>query len=300
MEIFSFLRYYCVWQYFSITDTAVYALSCLLISAVILGGRHFFRKVWRPDCGAIVKADAYIVSILTSVVMCTVGTIVMAQVFGQMKGITDLGTIRRLMEEEPFLGRALCLYFLAHCHMDLILGNIFYPAYLDIIIAYVHHAIYTFTILELLCRRNTFLFGLFAIDELPNIMLALGTIHKPFRTDLSFEIVWYVFRIFYHTIVMIYMACLGPGVTGKFPLLISFLALLTHIEWIWRKTVRRLASLGLIKPPKSKQSEQEKEKEKQQTKRPTLDTQGAATVAPQSEGGTSPTASSPSRSKKDS
>eukprot|EP00043_Microstomoeca_roanoka_P022074 m.255991 g.255991 ORF g.255991 m.255991 type:complete len:251 (-) comp20679_c0_seq1:207-959(-) len=82
--------------------------------------------------------------------------------------------------------------------LDLFLGAIFYPKYLDPLSGWVHHTYYVLLIVHLLNGRATRVMMPGYSEEIPTLLLALGSIFPQLRNDLLFGLLFFVTRILFH------------------------------------------------------------------------------------------------------
>lgn len=130
----------------------------------------------------------------------------------------------------------LCLWFALANIFDLGLGLIFYRAQLNWLTAYVHHPIYIWIMYA--CTTGdcgykqeipfSATFALTVIEELPTLLLGLGSISSSLRTDIGFGLSFFILRILFHGYVGLY--CWFSG--GERVLLgIFILTMLMHLNW---------------------------------------------------------------------
>jgi hypothetical protein len=79
--------------------------------------------------------------------------------------------------------------------LELVLGVVEYREFLFLGTTWVHHSLYLPLMTWLLAKRMTGAFTSLIVNELPTFMLAVGTLHRPWRTDLAFGIVYGATRL---------------------------------------------------------------------------------------------------------
>ena len=89
-------------------------------------------------------------------------------------------------------------YFFVYLLLDLSLGMLYYPKYIDPLSGWFHHVIFAILIASLKVHHSCNAMMFCYIQELPTFLLAVGSIHKPYRQDLLFGITFFITRVCYH------------------------------------------------------------------------------------------------------
>eukprot|EP00386_Alphamonas_edax_P015738 GDKI01048094.1.p1 GENE.GDKI01048094.1~~GDKI01048094.1.p1 ORF type:complete len:278 (+),score=37.36 GDKI01048094.1:90-836(+) len=197
--------------------------------------RYVFMHILKTQYKDVQKVSAWTISTLTGPVMSGISIYLVYHAV-QQEGMdifySDFDGFKRVILNSPYLSRFVCLYFVAHCATDLLMGNLFYPKELDWLSCYFHHAIYTYGVHYSIMRGSHNIMGLLGCVELANICLAVGNIHYPWRLDWTFGFVWLCVRIIFHSLVarMCYYTLLthSPLSVG-----ITVLGLGMHLWWYW-------------------------------------------------------------------
>jgi len=127
--------------------------------------------------------------------------------------------------EEP-VSRHLCLFFLAYCGVDSVLGALHYPEQIDV--GYYHHALYSVLLCYLLHTRQTLLFAICGVEELPTLLVGgnhlLGDGGNP---RFGVGVVFFLTRVSYHCWIT------ARALDRLDPLLywVSSVLLITHVGW---------------------------------------------------------------------
>lgn len=114
---------------------------------------------------------------------------------------TRVGTIKDYMmrdSAEEFT-REICVFFIAHCLCDLVVGLYDYPSHFGIVTGWIHHTVYIGLMISFLALGCTRMFAAMATNEIPTMILALGVIHPPFRADWGFGMTFLFTRIIFFT-----------------------------------------------------------------------------------------------------
>lgn len=99
---------------------------------------------------------------------------------------------------EDQLSRIGVLYFVSINVMDLTLGSMFYPKYLDPLSAWFHHIAYLVFAFCLLAHHYARGLLICFFMEYPTFVLALGSLLPEYRMDLVFGILFFLTRILYN------------------------------------------------------------------------------------------------------
>jgi hypothetical protein len=94
-------------------------------------------------------------------------------------------------------GRVVTLCFVTFLVADILIGLVDYRAQLDLLTGWVHHTVYFVTLVWFLSLRMDSAFPSFTPCELPTFLLALGSVHKPWRLDLPMGVLFFLTRILY-------------------------------------------------------------------------------------------------------
>jgi hypothetical protein len=94
-------------------------------------------------------------------------------------------------------GRVVTLCFVTFLVADILVGLVDYRAQLDLLTGWVHHTVYFVTLVWFLSLRMDSAFPSFTPCELPTFLLALGSVHKPWRLDLPMGVLFFLTRILY-------------------------------------------------------------------------------------------------------
>jgi hypothetical protein len=170
------------------------------------------------------KVKAWIVSLFGSFFMAIVGT----------KYVIEAGfpwTLEIIHGEDNGVSRPAVMLFCATMIMDLVLGRIYYPKYLDPLSAYIHHVFYLVFAFCLLAHHYARGLCLTFFMEWPTFMLSLGTLVPACRVDLMFGIVFFTTRIAYNIYFVYALLMVAPeGIIWK----VCTAALCLHLFWFYK------------------------------------------------------------------
>ena len=198
------------------TEIFVFIISCAFVSIFF-----FVLESHIPTS----KGKAWIVMLVSSFVLSAVGTIYVtnAQLF-------NLWTADFIYSDD-FPSRCIMIYFAASNVMDLILGVIYYPSFLDPFSTVAHHIFYILFISTLLSYGYSKGFMLCFLMEIPTFVLSLGSVWKDCRSDLAFGSSFLLTRILYNAILAYRLSLISfDGVIWK----ICIGVLCLHIFWFYK------------------------------------------------------------------
>lgn len=140
--------------------------------------------------------------------------------------------------------RACACVMLALTTLDLAIGSIDYRQQVGILTGWVHHTVYVGLCVYILYTRQTFVLmvralplahpraqltcveallhatparQVFSFCEIPTLMLAVGSLYRPWRTDVAFGVVFFVTRILITTGLFLLVQVRGGGATRAPP-----------------------------------------------------------------------------------
>ena len=123
--------------------------------------------------------------------------------------------------------------------LELVLGVVEYREFLFLGTTWLHHSLYLPLMTWLLALRATGAFTTLGVNELPTLMLALGTLHRPWRTDLAFGVVYGATRLAFTLLV----ACLHAAwSTNRTFFLVNVVVCVAHAVFFaqWLRSYHRL------------------------------------------------------------
>eukprot|EP00916_Digyalum_oweni_P007264 GHVL01012282.1.p1 GENE.GHVL01012282.1~~GHVL01012282.1.p1 ORF type:complete len:292 (+),score=71.24 GHVL01012282.1:92-877(+) len=213
----------------SIDEIRFYFFSCFIYCCLFGIGAILLKKIkFKYSCYE--KALSWLLSGITGFIMSIIGIISIFYLYIILNNNYSLYNIYKCIHSDPQLSRLTCIVFVSHCHMDILLGLKYYNKYIDILSGYIHHIIYTIIIYYALYYRCCLIFSLFALEEIPTVLLSIGNIHKPYRQDLVFGIIFLLLRIIYHIFICILVYISNPIIKYELYILI-FGTLTMHIHW---------------------------------------------------------------------
>jgi hypothetical protein len=184
-------------------DINVAKYSALLLASVYYPIRSFLRwKIlasrgkgaeWDADCEKEhEKARSWILGALAALPLSISGIY-------NMKIAIEGGNeaVVRLSEMDFAYSRELIIFYTVEMALDLGFGAMDYPGQMSPLTAYLHHTMYLLIATWLVENKITCGIGVVFNNEIPTLILALGTLHKGWRNDEAFGITFFIFRIVY-------------------------------------------------------------------------------------------------------
>jgi len=243
---------------YSLSDFDEYNLS----TAEIQTAAVIFSSILAVICvtglvafGKDVKRLSWTISLVNSFAMTVIGIIYLIVKVPQYQDLFFYGSYGRApfhsVSNVAFL---VSLWFGLANIVDLAFGIIFYPKYLGLLTAYVHHSVFIWIMLIATTGNGIFMtatpfassFMIMLIEELPTFLLALGSVFPAFRTDLGFGLTFFLLRIAYHGYFLSYSAISGSDTVC---IVLYSLTMLLHLNWFYNWVTKYAFS-----SPKAKKS----------------------------------------------
>ncbi|KAJ2908409.1 hypothetical protein GGI21_002917, partial [Coemansia aciculifera] len=120
--------------------------------------------------------------------------------------------------------------FMAYLVWDLALGVVYYKSAITVLSGYIHHTLYIGIALFSATHGVSAIFCLFFYNELPTIVLAMGSMRKEWRNDLLFATTFFCTRILLHS-VFLYKFYWYSEVRFLWKLLLLVLPM--HLYWFY-------------------------------------------------------------------
>jgi hypothetical protein len=195
----------------------MYLVYIALLTCVFCLGSVYFKT---PD------KRAFIISISYSLSLSCAGLWKLYYLIFEAKGSVS----NEVMYSYDFVSLQACKLFICGNVLDLVFGSFFYPNYLDLIFAWIHHLFYIVIMFFIIGDGAASLFAFLFVVEVPTFIKALGTIFPNLRSDIMFGITFFAFRIVFHAYYS-YQLIMNDyqHVYWK----ISCLVLLIHSYWMY-------------------------------------------------------------------
>lgn len=138
------------------------------------------------------KSRSWIIMLLGSSVLSPVGAFYAFQTMWYGKWTSEF------IYSDDFLSRQIMIYFVASNVMDLVIGSIRYPAFIDPFTTTCHHIFYIAFALSIISSNYSVGFMLCFFMEVPTLIMALGTVWPYLRSDYLFGVVFFLTRILFN------------------------------------------------------------------------------------------------------
>ena len=176
---------------------------------------------------------AWVLSSFTSFTMATLSLSALHQLFCHD---WDIGSV---FYTDDRLSRFTVTFFLAFLVLDLGLGLRYYPRQIQLLTGWIHHVFYMGLLVWALRAHFTLGFALFAAEELPTFLLAVGSIYPKRRNDLLFGLVFFVTRVAYHGLLFQRVLDIKEPRVQLNPIIAMTFALHCYWMWCWVQGYRR-------------------------------------------------------------
>lgn len=221
-------------------------VSILILVIICFTAKIFFSKEE--------KKLAWSLSFCNSLSLSALGMYYLSQNLPRFPNLFVFGDYGRA----PFHGTSnfsvmVNIWFALANIVDLVFGSLYYPKYLNLLSAWIHHIVFIWIMFTAATGNGIFLqttpfgigFCLMLIEEIPTFLLALGSIVPSCRTDIGFGATFFILRILYQLYFIIY------AWRSKTDGLIHILYLLTlclHLHWFYNWAVKYGFSTKREKP----------------------------------------------------
>ena len=176
------------------------------------------------------RARAWLLSLLVSGCLAVLGLgygAALLRTFVATRG--SVPATYALLVAHDAVGRAATSAFLGFLAADLAIGVLDYPGQIELVAGYAHHVVYGVALVAFLAEDVDAMFVHFALCEVPTFMLALGSVHKPWRIDLPMGIAFAATRLaFFALVVGVIAASEGPA---RFRPWLGGALLALHVHW---------------------------------------------------------------------
>lgn len=89
-------------------------------------------------------------------------------------------------------------FFSSYLLADMAIGSVRYPSFLHSLTGYPHHIMYLIANTLALYSGMAHVYLLHFIEEIPTVILSIGSFHAHLRHDAAFGLTFFVFRVLYH------------------------------------------------------------------------------------------------------
>jgi hypothetical protein len=113
--------------------------------------------------------------------------------------------------------------FMSAMVMDTVIGTFYYPEAMRTLSGYVHHIFFIFANVLVYYYNGYTLMNLFLIDELPTMILAIGSVFPHLRSDFLFGVAMLSVRILYHGYLSLLNLTYLPAVAVTLPSLFAYI-----------------------------------------------------------------------------
>ena len=216
-------------------------LACLLVAYAI--GRQVAHRLGGPD---EIKRRSWVLSFLGATILTI---ICLPNLFALLS--SSGAQFSHIVNDDSSTARFSVIFFSVVMLLDLLIGAVDYPTHLQLTSGLCHHTFFLWCGAAVLHFRMCGYFLGISSVEIPTLILAVGSFYKPFRMDLPYGFLLFLFRIAY-TVWYMAMVALFSGST----MLTVFLcvSLVFNASWfyMWASGYMKKVSTASITVSRSK------------------------------------------------
>lgn len=207
---------------FRASDAAIAVASAAALLAWYVVGRFVTQRATSsPEEWA--KSRAWLLTFASALCLTVVG----APLAARLTVASDADFLAAT-HADGGISRHAVIFFAVEMILDLAIGSLDYPGHLDVLSGWAHHTFF------LLAGQPTLAFGAsgfflgMSIVELPTLLLAVGSLNRPWRVDLPFGISFFLLRIVYTTYYFVRLVLIS-----RLRMLPAFVAIALLLNAFW-------------------------------------------------------------------
>ncbi|KAK3250082.1 hypothetical protein CYMTET_40524 [Cymbomonas tetramitiformis] len=131
------------------------------------------------------------------------------------------GLLETIMHETE-VSRFIAIFFVGYCIMDLLIGSFRYENLITYDDGWVHHFLYIGVLAWLLVNNLTTLFCVALLEEIPIVFLGIFEVQRKKRPSIVFGVLYFIFRICFHTHLIYTAAPISRLVFGSGVVLLAW------------------------------------------------------------------------------
>lgn len=171
-------------------------LHICLLSAFCIDNYNSFYLICDKHKYITQKQIAFILSLKSSIILFVFSLFFNYKLFKYNYDVNLY--VQNLSSEVDLFAQLVITFFTAYLVTDIIIGYFYYHQYMLPISGYLHHFIYIM-LNALSFYINLYpIYILFLSEELPTILLSLGSYNEIYRNDMIFGTTFFLTRILYH------------------------------------------------------------------------------------------------------
>jgi hypothetical protein len=247
-----------IMRYFTSTSLSqdVYNYAALVFTLTLVSVGIFGKIV----CGNEPKKMSWIIGTFSGIVMSILGIIYWVVKIPMYKDFFAYGANDPDLFEhtDDYSNMAFLFFGLANL-LDLIFGSLFYKEQLGLLTAWLHHSLFMWLSVASTTGNSLFMtnppfassFMFMCVEEIPTVILGVGTIVPSLRSDWGFGLTFISTRVVYHgyvTSYTIYMYSQNIGVSTHIPILYT-LTWIMYTNWAygWVKMMMKKGKKNALK-----------------------------------------------------
>ncbi|KAK3828600.1 MAG: hypothetical protein J3Q66DRAFT_15417 [Benniella sp.] len=216
--------------------TSAFPLTFLAATVLQVGSFYLLRSLLprlSQDNPKSRRSLSWVLTFFSSMVLFT-GTLTLSSKM-EWGSKTTLLSLRNFPNESD-VATMYSAFFVSYLICDLVLGMVYYRAYLDPLSAWTHHLGYLGVVSSAALQKNvSTLFAMGTPIELSTIILASGHVFPSLRSDLLFAVSFVLCRIMYP---MVLLPELYLNVESRMYWKVGIVAFMVHLHW-FRKFIQQ-------------------------------------------------------------
>ena len=203
-------------------DAGTAAASAAALLAWYVAGRYATQRMTTsPEEWA--KARAWVLTFASALVLTVAG----APLAARLAVASDADFIAAT-HEDGSASRQTLIFFAVELILDLAVGTLDYPGHVDALSGWAHHTFFLLTSQPTLAYDASGFFLGMSVVEFPTLLLAIGSIHRPWRVDLPFGVSFFALRVVYTAYYFVRLVFLA-----RLRMLPAFTAIALSLHLFW-------------------------------------------------------------------
>jgi hypothetical protein len=168
----------------------------LLSTAVFLTSSYTAARLWFAHLGGPdeLKRRSWVLGGIAALLLSVLGAPVAYNVLLHWR---DPSYFTSIVSTDYSYSRVAVVFFSAEMVLDMVIGCLDYPLQMGMATAFLHHTLFLLGGWATLHNHCSGYFLACCVVELPTLVLAVGSMYKPFRADLLFGVLFLLTRVGY-------------------------------------------------------------------------------------------------------
>ena len=214
-----------VWSFgttFRASDVRTATASAAALLAWYVAGRFVTQHTTKsPEEWA--KSRAWLLTFASALCLSVVGT----PLATQLTVASDVDFVA-VTHSDGGVSREALIFFAVEMILDLAIGSLDYPGHLDMLSGWAHHTFFLLVSQPTLAYGASGFFLGITVIEFPTLLLAVGSLYRPWRVDLPFGVSFFLLRIVYTTYYFVRLVLIS-----RLRMLPAFVAIALLLNAFW-------------------------------------------------------------------